>query len=577
MSWPRGKGKTTLSQGAALWAILYGLRRFVVLVCADKPAADDLLGSLKSELAANDKLAEDFPEVCSPVRALEGKSQRCDSQTYSGKHTGIKWKTDKLVMPDIPGSACSGSVVLAKGITGGIKGLRHKAGGKYIRPDFALLDDPQTRESATSAMQTATREHIILGDVLGLAGHDKQIAAVMNITYICSGDLADRFLDHEQHPEWQGERGKLVDKWPDDEKAWGRYAELWRRDKLDGTDEARKFYRKNRRAMDKGAEIDDPQLYDHATEQSAIHHAYNLLLSLGRHDFMAEYQGEPQEETSTELYRVERGDVIEKTNGLDRRQSHPDEVYLVAGIDINHYAMSWCVMSIQRNLGAHVVEYGFYPGGNDDLWNQRKKETLEQAVYNGMFTLSERLGGAFPHLATVAFDGNFETGTVYRAAKNLNRTMPFRVVTARGRSAEQYNLPQRRSSIQRIGHRCHVFYGPNGLTLTFDSHYWHRHLQMGFLLNPGAPGSVSLWGSAKDAHGVFADHVVAEKLLSIEIRHGRESYKWHMRRNEKNDLADAAVMALVCAAAEGANPNADSEESTKAQKKPGKGITRISI
>ena len=59
--------------------------------------------------------------------------------------------------------------------------------------------------------QCATRERIIAGAVLGLAGPGKKIAGIMPCTVIHPGDLADRILDREKHPEWNGERTKLVE------------------------------------------------------------------------------------------------------------------------------------------------------------------------------------------------------------------------------------------------------------------------------------------------------------------------------------------------------------------------------
>jgi hypothetical protein len=96
------------------------------------------------------------------------------------------------------------------------------------------------------------------GDVLGMAGPGKKIAGLMCATVIRPGDMADNILDREKHPEWQGERTKLVYAFPSNEKLWVRYAEL-RADSLrnDGDgQEATEFYRANREAMDAGAVAD---------------------------------------------------------------------------------------------------------------------------------------------------------------------------------------------------------------------------------------------------------------------------------------------------------------------------------
>jgi hypothetical protein len=72
---------------------------------APTPAAEGNVDSIKLELAENDLLYADFPEVCHAIRALENKPQRCASQTYQGKLTHVEWRADTIVLPTIEGSA----------------------------------------------------------------------------------------------------------------------------------------------------------------------------------------------------------------------------------------------------------------------------------------------------------------------------------------------------------------------------------------------------------------------------------------------------------------------------------------
>ena len=89
LAMPRGTGKTSLSITAAMWALLYGHRRWVCLVGATGGKAEALLKSIKTEFRFNPKLFEDFPEVCVPIRALEGRPARALSQTVQGIPTAI--------------------------------------------------------------------------------------------------------------------------------------------------------------------------------------------------------------------------------------------------------------------------------------------------------------------------------------------------------------------------------------------------------------------------------------------------------------------------------------------------------
>ena len=56
---PRGNGKTTLAERAVLWALLYGHRRYPVLIGATLQAATSNLDHLKVELEHNELLLAD--------------------------------------------------------------------------------------------------------------------------------------------------------------------------------------------------------------------------------------------------------------------------------------------------------------------------------------------------------------------------------------------------------------------------------------------------------------------------------------------------------------------------------------
>ncbi len=57
-------------------------------------------------------------------------------------------------------------------------------------------------------------QSILAGAVLGLAGPGKKISGIMPCTVIRPGDMADNNLDRNRHPEWNGERTKMVYAFP---------------------------------------------------------------------------------------------------------------------------------------------------------------------------------------------------------------------------------------------------------------------------------------------------------------------------------------------------------------------------
>src|SRR4029079_13415646 len=178
------------------------------------------------------------------------------------------------VLPSVQGSAAGGAIIQVAGITGRIRGMKFKrADGRPVRPSLVLLDDPQTDESARSPSQCAAREQILAGAILGLAGPGKKIAGLMTLTVVRPEDMADRILDREKHPQWQGQRTKMVYAFPTNEKLWQQYAQL----RADGqrtergTTDATEFYRQNQIDMDAGTLVAWPQRHN-PDELSAIQH-----------------------------------------------------------------------------------------------------------------------------------------------------------------------------------------------------------------------------------------------------------------------------------------------------------------
>lgn len=258
MAMPRGSGKSVTAETACIWAVLYGHRDFVCLIGSDEGHAMDMLDSIKTELDGNELLLADFPEVVYPIQCLDGIANRCSGQLFHGQRTHIGWTAKEIVLPTMPESLASGAIIKVAGITGRIRGMKFKrSDGKTVRPSLVVLDDPQTDESARSLSQCATREAILAGAVLGLAGPGKKISGIMPCTVIRPGDMADNILNRDLHPEWNGQRTKMLYAFPTDEKRWQRYAEL-RAESLRMYGDIRlatEFYGQHQDAMDAGAII----------------------------------------------------------------------------------------------------------------------------------------------------------------------------------------------------------------------------------------------------------------------------------------------------------------------------------
>jgi hypothetical protein len=355
LAMPRGHGKTSLIERAALWGILTDRRSFVVIIAANESLAEQSLGRIKSELECNALLLADWPKACYPIQRLESQSRRTVGQLYEGERTRIVWQRKRLVLATMPppDNEASGSILHVAGLTGAVRGLSHiDPEGRTIRPDLLLIDDPQDRESARSMVQTAERLAIVNGDLLGLSGPGRRIAGLATVTVIHRGDLADQLLDGAKNPAWQGQRFRLIDSWPARDDLWQEYATARTEGFLPGGDKgeaATRFYAAHRREMDEGARVSWPERFDPG-ELSAVQHAFNLRQDRGDEAFMSEYQNEPADRAA-QADALDPAAIITRVNGFERGVAPPECEKLTGFIDVGQYLLWWMVCGWDESFG----------------------------------------------------------------------------------------------------------------------------------------------------------------------------------------------------------------------------------
>lgn len=577
MAMPRGSGKTTLCESACLWALLYGHREFVALIGSDEDHAANMLDSIKSELENSDTLLDDFPEVVFPIRALEGIHQRAGGQLYQGKQTHIGWTAREIILPTIPGSQASGAIIRVAGITGRIRGMKHKrSDGSSIRPSLVLIDDPQTDESARSPSQCATRERILAGAILGLAGPGRKIAGLMALTVVRPDDMADRTLDRSQHPQWQGERTKMVYAFPTNEALWARYAEAWREGmQADrGIADATEFYRANRDAMDEGAAVAWQECH-HPDELSAIQHAMNLKLDRGDPAFWAEYQNEPLPEQQVDADALTADQIAAKTNGMKRGEVPIGCTRLTMFVDVQGKALFYLVAAWEDDFTGYVIDYGTEPDQKSPHFTLRDiRRTLastaaragqEGAIYAGLERLTDAMlgrewrrdDGAMVRIDRCLIDANWgqSTDVVYqfcRQSKFAGVVMPShgRYVGASSIPLADYN--RKRGDRTGLNWRIPVITGKRSVRhAMFDTNFWKSFVHARLTVPMGDPGCLSLFGSKPEAHRLLAEHLTAEYRVKTEGR-GRTVEEWKIRANGlDNHWLDCLVGCAVGASIHG--------------------------
>ena len=585
LAMPRGGGKTAVSIRAAIWAMLYGHRRFVCLVAATEDHAKKLLKPIKNELTSNAPLARDFRQVCYPLQRLENNGRKCIGQLFDGEQTRISWGADQLTFPIVPDWACdgvnvSGSAISVAGLTGAIRGQSHTLpSGRILRPELVILDDPQTRESAMSLSQSATRAAIINGDVLGMAGPGQDIAVIMPCTVIRSGDMADVLLDRKKNPRWSGRLTKMVYAFPTNEKLWDQYRDVLNEGLSigDGDNGAagNAFYAEHRAAMDAGSKVAWEERFK-PNELSAIQHAMNLKFQDER-SFFAEYQNEPLPENDINPDDLTAEQVAAKINRMPRGAVPSTATRLTAMIDVHGTVHYYCVVAYDDNFTGQIIDYGTYPDQKRPYFTLRdakvtfkqttKATSQEGQIYAGLEATTDlifnreykRDDGAVLTIERCLIDSNWgpHTGLVLKFCRETKWAAA--ITPSRGRGVGVSSMPMSeytRRPGDRVGLNWHLSVVKEHRSLRrveFDSNFWKSFVHARFATAMGDKSCLSIFGDKPEQHRLFAEHITAEHRV-VTKREGSsrtvDEWKWNINRPD-NHWLDCLVGACVAASMQG--------------------------
>lgn len=563
---PRGGGKTTIAESVIMFAILTGLVRFPLIVAATGPDARRILDNIKFEFEHNELLAADYPEVCTPIRALEGAPQRGNMQTVNGERTLIEWSADVCVFPLVKKSKAAGAVFMTRGLDAAIRGIRYRG----LRPDFVLIDDPETRESAASEYQTRIREQTIDRDIAGLGGPGRSIARVCLCTIQNRTCLAYRFTDRRDKPSWNGKRQSLIMSWPSEhaQGLWSEYVAL-RQEGMAAEDrdarEAHRFYVENRQAMDDEARVSDPYRYlkglaedGSHLEVSTLQHCYNFIADKGLPAFMAELQNDPEKDENVETSGISPQLVASRTNPLPRRTCPNEAVHITAFCDLGKYALHWAAAWWMPQAIGGIMDYGVIEvhgtSKSDD------QETIERALLNALLRwrdslMSEpftSLDGEVRHIDLALVDSGDWPQAVYEFARSVGG-MPFAASKGQGGTFRA----GKDAVDRRIGDNWFIHHLPTERLWLYNlsADYWKRWCHERWLTptfdenQRWRPGTLSLWAPGEEErrlHHAFSHHICAEEWREEFVRGKGVVAKW-VQKNRNNHWLDCCYG--LCAAA----------------------------
>ncbi len=384
---PRGSGKSTLCHWAMLWSLLNGHVEYALYVAADKGASSARLTSLKTSLRFNEELALDYPEIILPIRWTNGEARKAGGQRFQDETTELRWGSDKIIFPTLQNfeKYAPWYKEVLPNFTGILdfasmeSGLRGKAverpDGRVIRPQLAVVDDPQTRESAASPAQVKKRMDILSGDIGYLGSPERPCGVLVPTTIVYEDDLSDQLMDHEKNPTYKGVRYGALDRMPweecdtpeDEEKItdwWeNEYREIRRYDLLDGTDYANKAYSDNRHWVD-GKTTALWEERKNKDEISAIQSCMNLYLK-DSEAFFAEFMNQPVPLETGLKVKLKPDDIIARQIDVKRNVVPVGYDFITVFADISQKCLWYSVVAFQKDtFKGHVLNAGVWPNQN---------------------------------------------------------------------------------------------------------------------------------------------------------------------------------------------------------------------
>lgn len=551
---PRGCGKSELVKGLLAYLTLAELIRFPLAVAATSSLAKRLFRDFRTKIATNQLLYDDFPEICHPVRCLEGAPQRAARQHIDGVLTRIVWTSgDYIRFADVPDSPYGGVKMAYFGLDAAFRGVNIDGD----RPDFVLIDDPETQESANSDDQIASREETLDKDIAGLAGQTSGLAIVTLTTVQNAKCLSFKLTDRKIKPSHNGVRFGMVRQWPTRMELWEEYIATRRANQEAGDEHARgatQLYRDNRADMDAGVEmlVDYFVPVEIGGEQmvlSAIQQAFNKIADTSLSAYKSEYQNDPDPDEQPDTVGLTAGKVASRISGLLQGEKATDTQFVTVGLDIGKYYSHWVRIAWHGNAIGNVIDYGVMetPGMLTADNKQAVKAALLPALLQWRIDI---LADGLPDFCLI--DSGDYSEAIYEFVRQVGGT-PF--AAAKGFGNNRLTVPKVRTTDKIPFQDCYAAMQPEERLWLYhvNSEAWKQSVHERFATEtfddqqqPNA-GTLSVYATPNDKrrHLSYSQHIVAEERRDVFVPGKGMVRKW-VEVNKNNHYLDAT--ALACCA-----------------------------
>jgi predicted phage terminase large subunit-like protein len=250
---PRGNAKSTWTTLILpIWCMAYKYRSFILPVSETALQAQDFLSFIEAELETNERLKQDFPDLCSE---------------------GPVWRADTIITRN-------GCKVRGAGAGQKLRGMRH--GSK--RPDLVIGDDLENDEAVESPDQRKKLEKWFFKALMKIGQPDT--VYVVRGTVLHYDSLLMQLL---KKPGWKGKKFQAVIKCSEAKKLWEKWEQIFA-DISVGKEEAEAaadaFFKQHEKEMLAGTEVLWP-------ERESYYYLMKMYVSEGPAYFYSEKQNEP--------------------------------------------------------------------------------------------------------------------------------------------------------------------------------------------------------------------------------------------------------------------------------------------
>ena len=576
---PRGEGKTTIAECTVIKNVMKGVITFAVLFAATGGDARNSLASIKEYITDSDLLAADYPEVCLPVRQVGDSPQKAHSCLVYGDDFPLasahfQWSGEEITMPRVPGSSCTGAIIATRGLDSAVRGL--KKGN--LRPQLAVIDDPDTEETANSEEQAKKLAKRIERAIAGLSGQGKRMSRVMLTTIQNHRCVSAAFTDPKKKPSWKGKRLAFLTTSPDRQDLWEEYMALRQSSQQEGDEFARRahhWFLAQQEIMEAGGSVANPRSFDGRQladgtplQVSAIQRYYDFVADNGLEAALSELQNAPPEETQIRESSITAARVQCQVSGYPKRVIPPGCMKLTQGIDVNKTYCHWVVRAWRPEPTGYAtgftIDYGIVEvhgtvRGSD--------EGLDEALAKALHTRRddiERDPYAFengeildPQLTLV--DSKWRKDAVFRFCDEAGIGWYPAIGYGRSSGTIAPNFRESTSTSKVMSWQAYSATRPDGGWLVHINadHYkaWEHDRWMS---NPQRPGALLLFGEpgrgthrseqSQDQrdHLSYAHHICAEIEVEEPVRGVMKRYWKEKSRN--NHWLDASYRASAAAA-----------------------------